>query len=86
MKGGAVGVVKPLFMLAKQSIGFPENTHLPAVVIPIADPEAAIGDGINRGAHRRLHDTSRQFHRNASIQDPSNITESAPHGGYTDNH
>jgi len=67
LKLGSVGVIKSPLPLAQEFFRLPETTHFPTVPVTIANPEAAIANGIDGGSHWGFHQATSEFDHGTGV-------------------
>ena len=67
LKLGSVGVIKSPLPLAQEFFRLPETTHFPTVPVSIANPEAAITNGIDGGSHWSFHHATSEFDHGTGV-------------------
>ena len=64
---GGIGIIKSPLSLAQKFFRFPKSTDFAAVAIAIANPEAAIANGIDGGSHWGFHHASPEFDHGTDV-------------------
>ena len=64
---GGIGIIKSSLPLAQELFRLPETTHFPTIPVSIANPEAAISNGIDGGSHWGFHHANSEFDHGTDV-------------------
>ena len=64
---GGIWIIKSSLPLAQEFFRLPETTHFPTIPVSIANPEAAITNGIDGGSHWGFHHATSEFDHETDV-------------------